>query len=336
MSAPTPLRVAVVGLNFGIHHVRTLSNISDVKIVAVADSRKESADQVAQAYGCRGYSSATELLDHEELDALFVCVSPRRRETVLRPAVERGVALFVEKPWATNREHAAELEAFCSASKGPVMLGFSFRFHPVIVRAKQLIAGECGAVRQGSGSYVFSWLPPVESWLWDPENGGGYFNENSGHLLDVVCHLVGDPVELFAYGRTDDRPSETGAVAALRFATGAIVSLSLGGVGAGANHRFPWLELQTEDGWVRAAGTDHVWHELSWTAGSDGSVHHIDLLPEQLGRTRYSDAFEHFFECVRAGSAPAATVADGVRMVRLADALRESFATARPVLLEGV
>lgn len=333
---PRTIRTAVVGLGFGEHHVRTLANLADTDLVAVADFDESRRTRVASAYRCAAYADAQKMIDEMELDALSVAISPAYREPVLRAAADRGVAAFVEKPWATNGEHAAQLASICARSPAPVMAGFSFRFHPVVRRALELVPRELGEVTLGSGAYVFSWLPPADAWLWDPENGGGFFNENSCHLFDVVCALAGRPVEVFAYGiRESDRPSEKAAAVTMRFAAGGTVNVSLGGVGVSSQTDYPWLELFTANGYLRLTGESHVWRRLEWASRTDGELSQLTAAPEQLGRTRYSDALEHFSSCVRDGTAPAATVEDGVLMVLIADALRESFATGRPVAIPG-
>lgn len=330
----TPIRYAVVGLSFGEHHVRTLATMPEVDLVAVADFDEERLARASAKFACEAFRDATAMLETVPLDAISVCVSPRYRERILRAAVERGVAAFVEKPWATNGLHAAKLAAVARSGSAPVMSGFSFRFHPVVRRAIEIASTELGVVQLGCGSYVFNWLPPTDAWIWDPENGGGLFNENSCHLFDVVCALAGRPVELFAFGlTTNGRPSETAATISLRFANGGIVTLTAGGVGSAAVADYPWLELHGANGYLRMSGANHVWRKLEWAPAGADRLQSVTVSPEQLGRTRYTDALEHFVHCIGQGLQPEATVSDGVLMVRIADAVRESFTTGRPATI---
>lgn len=326
------VRIGVIGLGFGEHHVRTLSNMGKFELVAVADFQSDRLNRIAEKYGCRAFDDATKMMDQAALDAVSVCVSPAFRAPILKAATERELAIFAEKPWGSNGEHAEELASICAKNPAPIMAGFSFRFHPVVRRAMELVPTELGAARLGSGAYVFDWLPSKSSWMWDPANGGGIFNENSCHLFDVVCALAGQPVELFAYGiRDDDRPSEKAATVAMRFASGATVTVVLGGIGAKADTSYPWLELYTEGGFLRLSGEHHLWRRVEWTRREDTELHQTTAPPEQLGRTRYTDAFEHFAECVESRQRPGATIDDGVLMVRIADAVKESFGTGKPV-----
>ena len=118
--------------------------------------------------------------------------------------------MFIEKPWATNLDHAHELAELCRQNKATVMVGFSFRYHPAIVKLRSLLDNELGNGLMLNGDYVFGWMPPAENWLWDPANGNGFFNENSCHLFDAVNYLLGDPVSLSAEAiSTDGAPLRT-------------------------------------------------------------------------------------------------------------------------------
>jgi len=186
-----------------------------------------------------------------------------------------------------------------------------------------------------NGEYVFSWVPPASSWLWDPENGNGFFNENSCHLFDAVCSLLGDAVSVMAEAINPmGAPSENAAAITLRFADGAIASLTVGGVGVGAFREFPRIDLVTANGQARLSGREHVWDRLQWATRDGDAVQQVIRPPEALGSTRYTHAFQHFFECIRAGVQPSVGVEDGVKTVALAMAVYESAHTGNKVNIE--
>jgi predicted dehydrogenase len=330
-------RIGVIGLGFGLQHVRTLVNLPDARLVAVAD-RKPQNDvfAVAARYGVTAYEDGVEMLERETLDAVSICVGPHTREPLFAVAARKGVALFVEKPWAANVAQAQQLAELCARNPAPTMTAFSFRFHPVVARLRELLDGELGAGWLLSGEYVFGWLPAADGWLWKPEGGGGFFNENSCHLLDVVCHLLGEPVAVMAEASTpQETPSENAASVVIRFADGATASLTLGGVGAGggAFRDYPRLRIFTAGGEAELRGQDHIWTTLRWTRRGEGELRELLRDPEALGDTRYSAAFRHFFACLRRGEKPAATIEDGVRCVRLAMAIYESARTGQRIKL---
>jgi predicted dehydrogenase len=329
------IRIGVVGYGFGRHHVRTLANLAEAHLVAVADdARTDELARAAAQYGFTPYDSAAEMLRRESLDAISVCVSPRYRRDVLAAGAEAGVAMFVEKPWASSASHARELADVCRGSRRCVMVGFSFRFHPAIVKLRSLLDGELGPVRMLNGQYTFGWLPPPDHWTWDPDNGNGFINENSCHLLDAVCSLMGRPVRVFAEaGSFSGSPAEEAAAVTLRFAGGGVACLSCGGIGAAAFTEFPRISAATEHGQAELIGANHTWRELRWACRGDDAVRRFTSPPEQLGTTRYTHALERFCRCVRDGRGAPATVADGVLSVELAMAVVESARSGRPVTL---
>jgi len=173
------IRIGVVGLGFGRHHVRTLANMEEADLVAMADLNPDimgGLEAYAAGYGAKAYLDGVEMIENEALDAVTLCTPPSTRAQLIEAAASRGVALFVEKPWATNVAHGRELAALCERHRATVMTAFSFRFHPAIVKLKELVEGELGAPWMLNGEYVFSWRPDPTGWLWDPANGGGFFN----------------------------------------------------------------------------------------------------------------------------------------------------------------
>ena len=337
MSIVDRIRLGVVGLGFGRYHVRTLACMDDAHLVAVADKAGEVPGGLtgyAARYGAAGYEDGRAMLEHEQLDAVVIATSPRYRAEIMEAAASRGIAMFVEKPWASDSAHARELADLCRKHDATVMVGFSFRYHPAIVQLRKLMDGELGAGWMLNGSYVFDFLPPATRWLWDPENGNGLFNENSCHLFDAVCYLMGKPVSVMAEAANfAGRPSEEAAAIAVKFEHGAVGALTVGGYGARAHWDFPRIDVATENGQARLKGRHHMWESLTWATRDAAVAQSMTQSPEILGATRYTHAMAHFLGCVRNGEAPSATIDDGVIAVAMAEAVYESARTGRKVTI---
>jgi predicted dehydrogenase len=334
------VRIAVIGLRFGSLHVQTLANMPEARLIAAADRSLDSAsdrEAYTARYGARAYLDGIEMLEQEKPDAVCLATSPRWRDNLVEYAASHGIAMFVEKPWGATLEQARRLAAICQRHNATVMTGFSFRFLPAVTRLQALMRGELGQGRMLNGEYIFEWIPPADHWLWDPANGGGFFNENSCHLFDVVCALLGRPVSVMAEGANfSGSPSEEAAAVTLRFASGAVAALTIGGIGTRAFRAFPRLDMVTENGQAHLDGREHIWETLTWATRDSAETHTLTTAPEWVGNTRYSAAFRHFFECIRTGVKPAATIADGVLAVALAEAIYESAHTGRKVSLDAI
>ncbi len=326
------IRFAVVGHEFGRYHVRTLSQMPGVRLVAVADRRSDDLDSAAEQYSFTAYRDAAEMLQTEALDAVVIATSPKPRLPLIELAVKKNLALFVEKPWASDLNSARHLADLSATSAAPVMVGFSFRFHPALAKLRTLINGELGVPRMLSGQYVFAGLPPTDSWIWDADNGNGFINENSCHLFDAVCHLMGTPIRVHAEAaRFSGGPMDDAAVITLRFAEGGLAALTCGAIGTNACDRYPHLDLFAERGKAELIGRHHVWQKLRWATHQDDVVREFAAPPEQLGSTRYTHALKHFVSCIRQNATPTATPADGVRSVAIAMAVAESSRVGQAV-----
>jgi predicted dehydrogenase len=333
------IRIGIAGLNFGRLHVHTLANMDEVTVAAVADRDLAAAGDLpafAQKYGAAAYADAAEMIEREQLDAIALCVPPHARLELIERAAQRNLPMWVEKPWAADLAQARRLADLCHRHQATVMLGFSFRFHPAIVRLRQLLDGELGAGWLLNGQYLFSWKPPANNWLWNPVSGNGFFNENSCHLFDAVCYLLGAPESVFAETCIfQDSPSAEAASVTLRFTNDASAALTLGCLGVGAFHNFPRIELVTANGQAHLSGRNHIWESLTWATRAATNVSVFSAPPETLGSTRYTNAWRHFIECLRHGHAPAATMEDGIRSVAIASAIDESARTGRRVIVDS-
>ena len=79
------------------------------------------------------------MLDDDDVDAVFIATRHHSHAALTSAALERGKAVFVEKPLALSR---AELGRACSTpstetGNDRLMVGFNRRFAPLLVDLKQ-------------------------------------------------------------------------------------------------------------------------------------------------------------------------------------------------------
>ena len=121
-------------------------------------------------------------------------------------AVNAGCHVLVEKPAGRNASEARALRASAQSCERTVRVGFNHRFHPAIIRARELIAsGQYGELISVRSRYGHGGRPGYENeWRTDRElAGGGELLDQGVHLLDLVRHLTGEVGLAFAELRTD-------------------------------------------------------------------------------------------------------------------------------------
>ena len=133
------LRVGMVGI--GSHTYRNLlptMNFLPVQLKAICvKSNEERARITAEQYGVdHVYQSSKEMYEREDLDAVFLCVSPQTHPELTREALDAGLHVWMEKPPAMR---AAEVEEMIKhRGDRVVVVGFKKAFMPAAVKAREI------------------------------------------------------------------------------------------------------------------------------------------------------------------------------------------------------
>jgi predicted dehydrogenase len=121
-----------------------------------------------------------------------------------RRAVRAGAHVFVEKPVGASLDGVADLLAEARQAGRQIMVGYNLRFHPGLVRLKDLVdrgaVGRVVSVRATVGEYLPGWHPGEDyrnGYSARADLGGGAVLTMS-HELDAVCWLLGAPSQVMA------------------------------------------------------------------------------------------------------------------------------------------
>lgn len=179
-------------------HMERLARMDDVEMVAFCDVVKEKAEGAAQRYGGRAYTDHHEMLDKEELQALFVALPPFAHTDGEIIAAEKGIHLFVEKPIALTLEKAKEIEAAIKKNGVIASVGYHFRYMDTVEEAKKFVEGKTIGMVLG---YWIGGFPGVYWWR-RMDMSGGQIVEQTTHIFDLARYFCGDVDEVYAaYGR---------------------------------------------------------------------------------------------------------------------------------------
>lgn len=132
------VRVAVVGVgHLGKHHARILSTLPGVELVAVVDTNRARAEEIAAANGTTALFDSAELAG--KVDAVSIAVPTERHLEVALPLLRAGVPVLVEKPMARSLEEADAMIA-AAAERGVVLaVGHTERFNPAVDAARPML-----------------------------------------------------------------------------------------------------------------------------------------------------------------------------------------------------
>ena len=136
------LNVGIVGV--GSHAYRNIlptMTFLPVSLRAICDINLERARATASQYGVKGiYASSKEMYQNEELDAVFLCVSPQFHPKLTCEAFDAGLHVWLEKPPAMR---ASEVEEMIRHREDRVsVVGFKKAFMPATEKVMEILSTE--------------------------------------------------------------------------------------------------------------------------------------------------------------------------------------------------
>jgi predicted dehydrogenase len=232
-----PPRLGFLGLGWiGQHRLQALLDENACRVVAVADPSEQVRARVQELAPDAAFAASLDELLQHELDGVVIATPSALHAQQSLAALERGVAVFCQKPLArTLAENAAIIEA---ARKADRLLGcdLSYRHTDAMRRIRNsVVEGELGDVYAVDLVFHNAWGPD-KSWARDPALAGGGCAIDLGiHLVDLALWTLGFPAvervtsRLYAKGQPlapGADAVEDYAVAQLELATGAVVRIA--------------------------------------------------------------------------------------------------------------
>ncbi|KAH9924558.1 uncharacterized protein B0H18DRAFT_426033 [Fomitopsis serialis] len=142
---PSPLRFGVLGAARIAPDaiVKPARNHEDVLVTAIAARNQERADAFAKqwdipkAYG--GSMAYQDLVDDLEVDAVYIGLPNSLHFEWTMKALAAGKHVLCEKPIADNEEEARQMFAFAAERNLVLLEAWQVRFHPSLLRVKELV-----------------------------------------------------------------------------------------------------------------------------------------------------------------------------------------------------
>lgn len=289
---------------------------------AVAARDLSRAEEYAREVGAaRAYGSYAELLADPEVDAVYNALPNDAHLPLTLAALRAGKHVLCEKPLALNAAEVREMRAASEAANRFVLEAFSYRFHPQIARARELVRrGELGEVRFGRASFCFT-LDRPDDYRWQAGQGGGA-------LYDVGCYCV-NALRLLL-GR------EAVAASAVQRAGGAGVDADFAGLldfGEGLGAHFDCSFTAVRDQQLSLIGTrGTLVLELPFSSAGQAVRLRFGEREESFAPMNpYRAMVEHFGRVARGEAAARFTLEDAEDQARTLDALFEAAREGRRV-----
>ena len=328
------IRLGIIGFgHIGRIHAEAAKNVPGVELAAIGTSRPEEARRALgpEVAVCTDYSA---VLHRSGLDAVFICLPTYLHEQYVVEALDRGLAVLCEKPFALDVATSQRMLDAGRRTQKCLMIAQVLRFWPPYVRIRQLIRDDAIGSIQAIAAYRLAGYPPWGDWFRDPSKSGGAMLDMQVHDADFVYWLLGPPQEVYAAGLQSTTGSWDQVTTLLRFSH-AVASME-------CTYLMPpsWpfacgLRVTGSSGCLefsfRVAGNVEKRKEAESTLrlyASDGTI----TEPEVAADDMYAAQLRYFVECVARNQPPdLCPPEETLEVMRIMTACRESLSTHAPV-----
>ncbi len=226
--APGSANIAVIGAgNFTQSTLLPALKEAEAPIEYIVSSGGLSSTQLAKKYDIK--KSATDyktVLSDDLVKGVLITTRHNLHASMVIDALHAGKEVFVEKPLALTQSELEEIIAAKEASGKSVMVGFNRRFSSHTQKMKELM-GTQPAPMNIIATMNAGHLPP-DSWLQDPEIGGGRIIGEACHYIDLITCLTGSQVKsvfMQAMG-SDPRENTDNASILLKYENGSLGAIN--------------------------------------------------------------------------------------------------------------
>ncbi len=342
------LRVGILGYGIGgrVFHAPLVAATPGLTPAVIVT--RNGAAQVAVDYPEATIVPDADALFEQDLDLVVVSTPNRTHVPLALRAIEAGVPVVVDKPFAPTAAEAQRV-VDAAAAKGVGLTVFQNRRldSDFLTVRKVLDSGRLGDVFRFESRYD-RWVPkPKDNWreFGDPAEAGGLLYDLGAHIVDQALQLFG-PVET-VYAEVDRRRAgvqvDDDVFVALHHINGVRSHLWATALAGTLNPRFRVLGdqatftkfgLDVQEPQVKSGlrpGDEGWGTEPASDAGKLGVGEDVETVPTEVGR--YQDFYAQVRDALRGEAEFPVDPASAVAALRVIEAARQSSVDGRIVTL---
>jgi len=176
------------------------SKVQGSKLMAVMRRDAQKVKDYANRHHIPYYfTDANELIQHPEVDAIYIATPPKHHEDYAIAAMKLGKPVYIEKPMALDVAACIRMDEYSKKTGVKMVIAHYRRALPLFLEVKRLV--ESNAIGKVKSVHIEMLKPasgnfnPSENWRLDPSMaGGGYFYDLAPHQLDLVFYFFGNAI----------------------------------------------------------------------------------------------------------------------------------------------
>lgn len=356
------LRAGVIGAGIGKYHIEGYQAHGGAEVVALCDVNETALAAVAERYGIAQTFTDYRQMLQLDLDCVSVCVPNKLHAPLVIDCLKAGKHVLCEKPLARTAAEGQRMVDAAKAAGKTLMVQFNNRFRPEAQLLHQYVqAGELGDIYFARCGWIRrNGIPGWGSWFTNKDMaGGGPLIDLAVHMLDLTLWLMGNPEPEICMASTYSvfgpkmeglgpwgTPNRKGkfdvedmAVGMIKFQGGQTILLEASWA---SRIRREWV-YSTLCGTKAGASLERV---FGFDGNDDTAQDTLELYTQEHGvpvnrelivepdpaMGRHT-AVQHFVDCVASGKQPLSPGTDGLRIMKILDAMYKSAASGKAVTI---
>ncbi len=197
------MKVAIIGAGL-IGNKRAQALDENDSLIIVCDNNDKKAQELAVDYGADFTENYIDVSRNKAVDVVIISVINKYILPIAIEMLENGKYILCEKPLGRNVKESRVILSAAEKNNKIVKTGFNHRFHPAVMKAKELIENDSiGELINIRARYGHGGRPGMEQeWRCSKELcGGGELIDQGVHLIDL-CRWFTDKDVDQVYGKT--------------------------------------------------------------------------------------------------------------------------------------
>ncbi len=339
-----PLRGFFIGAGFfSRNQLHAWAEVEGAAIAAICDRDGARAKAAAATFGVSEWYQDTTAMLSQSYDFVDICTTMDTHETLVGLAIDAGLPVIVQKPFAPDLATCKRIEARARAAGVRVMLHENFRFQKIFRRLRAILdTGEIGETTFAR----LCWRNDIDVYTNQPYllTTERFMIMDVGiHMLDLARFLMGDAHSVSCTNQSVKAglAGEDAATIVLRHDSAAVTVVDV----SYATHRTPNTFPQTlgeiegrlgsvqilEGEVLRIHSAKGVRDEVIAADGRDWTSAPWTQIQDSVPRTQ-----QHFIDGLRSGAPFETSARDSLQTYALAEAAYLSAASGHVVEIAGL
>ncbi len=187
------MNVAIIGAGLiGRKRAKALPKKINLSLICDIDTKKVS--KFAKEFNCEIDTDWRKVIENPKIQAIIISTTNNFLTPIAEAAILRGKHVLIEKPGARNLKELQRIAKAYHKRKVVVRFGFNHRYHPAIIKAKNLVdSGKFGKILFIRTRYGHGGRRGYEKeWRFNKKiAGGGELLDQGTHLIDLINFFCG-------------------------------------------------------------------------------------------------------------------------------------------------